>query len=66
VTAGVRYYKDGSGEPDSYDFIEVLDAVSIHDAARKGISHALIILLRQSYEAYAENLMYKEMDEKQS
>ena len=62
VIPGVRYYKDGSGEPDDYDFVEVEDTQVAVDAAVKGIRHALNLLLDNGTEVYGENKMFEQME----
>ena len=59
---GVRYYKDGSGEPPSEDYVENFESSYVETAAQKGIELALELLLSTALEVYAESQLYRDSE----
>jgi hypothetical protein len=61
VIPGVRYYADMSGEPDTVDFVEVADNLTLDEALKKAWELVLDNLINHAKEAdYCEEMFQEE------
>ena len=62
---GVRYYKDGSGEPPSEDFVEdeCLEVTQLQKAVEKMLTLAFSFVLDEALTSRAEDKMYEDIED---